>query len=280
MGVCQSNFINQSPIEGHKLKSFSNVERYKNKIPATCKILSGSKGTGFFCKINIKNKSMIVLMTNNHVINNQSITNNPKIEIEHNNNIKYIEINNKRFFCTNEQLDYTCIEIFSNENINDYFEIDEKINVENPFEEYKYDLCVIIQYPFLKEPKYDDGKIKQINQEFLYYSIATEEGSSGSPIFLSTRNLKIIGIHSACSPKLKLNKGTLIKYILDDIQKQYSEKIEIKFNQNQRNFQINKREIKGEIQNTNEIKLNQNQRNYLTYKRKILLNVNNKFQIR
>ena len=197
---------------------------------------------------------MIVLMTNNHVIDNQSITNNPKIEIEHNNNIKYIEINNKRFFCTNEQLDYTCIEIFSNENINDYFEIDEKINVENPFEEYKYDLCVIIQYPFLKEPKYDDGKIKQINQEFLYYSIATEEGSSGSPIFLSTRNLKIIGIHSACSPKLKLNKGTLIKYILDDIQKQYSEKIEIKFNQNQRN--------------------------YLTYKRKILLNVNNKFQIR
>ncbi len=61
-------------------------------------------------------------------------------------------------------------------------------------------------------------------------------------------------MHCAFSPKLKLNKGILIKYILDDIQKQYSEKIEIK--------------------------LNQNQRNYLTYNRKILLNVNNKFQIR
>ena len=30
---------------------------------------------------------MIILMTNNHVINNQLITNNSKIEIEHNNNI-------------------------------------------------------------------------------------------------------------------------------------------------------------------------------------------------
>ena len=182
-------------------------------------------------------------MTNNHVIDNQSMKINSKIEFEHNNSIKYIEIKDKRFFCTNELLDYTCIQIFPNENINDYFEIDEKSNVENLFEEYKDDLCVIIQYPGLKDPTFDEGNIKKISNEVLFYSIATDEGSSGSPISLSTRNLKIIGMHCGYAPDLKLNRGILIKYILDDIQKQYIQKREINIHHNQIKIQKRNRKI-------------------------------------
>ena len=58
------------------------LQKCFEKQTAICKILTG-KGTGFFCKLNLKNKSIIGLLTNNHVLNEDKIKLGSKIEIEH-----------------------------------------------------------------------------------------------------------------------------------------------------------------------------------------------------
>ena len=50
----------------------------------------------------MKNKSIIALLTNNHILNEDKIKLGSKIEIEHNNEKKVIEITKNRFTCTNE----------------------------------------------------------------------------------------------------------------------------------------------------------------------------------
>ena len=162
------------------------------KLGAICKILKGNKeenkernkkgnkeknkeGSGFFCKINIKGKEMKVLFTNNHVLNENTIKPNSIIEIQQNNNKYQIKITEDRFTSTNEDLDYTCIQIFDYEPYNNYLIIDNKINNENAYEEYKHDSFVIIQYIGNENsPSFDKGEIKKINNnEEIYHNIAT-----------------------------------------------------------------------------------------------------------
>ena len=73
-----------------------------------CKInINGEKGTGFFCKIKVDDNSLIpVLITNNHLINEEFINNNTEIEIDIGRddiyNSKIINLKNKVIF-TNEE---------------------------------------------------------------------------------------------------------------------------------------------------------------------------------
>ena len=185
------------------------MKRYEKKISATCKILSGNKGSGFFCEIKVNDKLMKLLFTNNHVFNNL----NTDIKIEHNRIKKKIKLNN-RFKYTNEELDYTCIEILKEDGINNYFKIDKNINNNNPYEEYKYDEFVMIQYPGGDDVSFAEGYINDIKNENILYTMNTEFGSSGSPLILDTRNLKIIGIHySKTSGDEK--KAIFMKYIIN-----------------------------------------------------------------
>ena len=63
------------------------VNEILEKSDTICKILKGNKeGSGFFCKINIKEKKMKPLFTNNHVLNENNIKPNSIIEIQQNNN--------------------------------------------------------------------------------------------------------------------------------------------------------------------------------------------------
>ena len=193
-------------IKGEKRPiPFNEIKRIEQKLDTICKILKGNKeGSGFFCKINIKGKEMKVLFTNNHVLNENTIKPNSIIEIQQNNNKYQIKITEDRFTSTNEDLDYTCIQIFDYEPYNNYLIIDNKINNENAYEEYKYDSFVIIQYTGNKDsPSFGDGGIKKINNnEEIYHTIPTLPGSSGSPILNLSRNLNVIGIHCG-----SVNKG-------------------------------------------------------------------------
>jgi len=202
---------NQRPI------TLRAIERYKKKVNATCKILSGNEGSGFFCEIKVNNRLMKVLFTNNHVINNL----NSDIKIEHNKEKKIIKLSKNRFKCTNEELDYTCIEILKEDGFNNYFKIDKNININNPYEEYKYDEYVMIQYPGGDDVSFAQGYINNIKDENIIYTMKTEYGSSGSPLILDTRNLKIIGIHyQKTSKNNDEKKAIFIKYIIQDIEKQ------------------------------------------------------------
>ena len=190
------------------------TKRYEKKVSATCKILSGNEGSGFFCEIKVNNKLMKVLFTNNHVINNL----NSDIKIEHNRKKKIIKLNN-RFKCTNEELDYTCIEIFEEDGFNNYFKIDKNINNNNPYEEYQYDEFVMIQYPGGDDVSFAEGYINDIIDNTILYTMNSDDGSSGSPLILDTRNLKIIGIHYSRTNNDE-KKAIFMKYIINDIEKQ------------------------------------------------------------
>ena len=84
-----------------------------------CKIYkdNGAIGTGFFCEIPFNNNLLKVLITNNHVLNENEIENNKIINISIINKekkkeeIKKIKIDNIRKKYTNKELDITIIEI-------------------------------------------------------------------------------------------------------------------------------------------------------------------------
>ena len=254
-----STKINENNLEKHitgiiKPTPFYRLQKYSKKTGAICLIINENNdykinGTGFFCEIKIKEQKIKGLFTNNHILNQNDIQIGKTInfiirDIEKDINIeKNIKITKERFTLTNEELDYTFIQIFNNEPYNNFFEIDKKINCNNPYEEYKLDEFCIIQYSN-NEISISEGKLEKIENNILFYSIATDKGSSGSPLIVYSRNLNVIGIHFMGGEKL--NKGIYFKYILDDINKRIND---MNFNKeiNNKNLDnVNKAKINDE----------------------------------
>ena len=200
-----------------------------------CKIYSedGKKGTGFFCKIPFINNLLLpVLITNNHVLNENDIANDKTIELSINNEVKEIEMDNsrKRYTNSDNSIDITIIEIKPNKDgICNYLELDENDiykNKKNIELEYKKKSIYILHYPKGKL-NVSYGLIKDIkdNKKINHYC-RTEEGSSGSPI-LSLETFKVIGIHYGSAKKNKYNYGTFIKYVINLFNNKYRNKNEI-----------------------------------------------------
>ena len=117
-----------------------------------CKINIGKlQGTGFFCKIPILNKNMLI--TNNHIINEDILYKKDgkiKIDIKEENEIKEIELKDRMKY-TNEEYDITIIEIKKEDNIKNYLELDDIIkddilNNNNKNKEYINETIYIMQY--------------------------------------------------------------------------------------------------------------------------------------
>ena len=133
--IIKESLIESQPIpvdiEGTKLI----LSQMENCI---CKIYQNEKkGTGFFCKIPFPDKYNLlnVLITNNHILNENDIENNKIIKlIIHNKEqkvIKEIKIDGSRKRYTNindrEGIDITIIEIKPNkDNIYNFLEIDDE----------------------------------------------------------------------------------------------------------------------------------------------------------
>ena len=199
--------------------SLKNMEKYLKKTNATCKLITG-KGTGFFCELQLQNNTMKVLLTCNHVLTENLIKNNSTITFKHQDTIKNLKINEKRFVCTNEELDYTCIQILNEDKLSDYFEIDTDIN-KNPNEIYYNELFAIYQCPEGNDVSLSEGKIEEFKSDgVIWHNISTDKGSSGGPLILS-KNLKVVGIHRG-ELKNELNNAIFINNILGDINQKLS----------------------------------------------------------
>jgi V8-like Glu-specific endopeptidase len=205
--------------------SFENTEKILSQMKnCICKIIkeNGEKGTGFFCKIPYptnQSKILNVLITNNHVLNEDDLKNNKiiKYTLKDDEEIRKIIIdNNKRKIYTSKELDISYIEIKENEdNINEYLEIDEGIidkDEEYIKETYKNKSIYILHYPGGKDIVVSYGIIDKIKNEQINHYCNTLKGSSGSPI-LSLDTLKVIGIHCGSNKdeNEKCNKGIFIK---------------------------------------------------------------------
>jgi len=203
-----------------------------------CKIYlkNGGTGTGFFCKIPFNNNLLPVLITNNHVLDENDIDSNKIINIMINNEVKKIELDNLRLKYTNSDLDITIIEIKPNKDeVHNYLEIDEdyKDKKKETIEfEYKNMPIYILHYPN-GELSVSYGIIKTIKDNLkIDHCCCTEQGSSGSPI-LSLKTLKVIGIHYGSAQNIMLNFGTFIKNVIDEFNKYYE-----KINKNENEINI------------------------------------------
>ena len=164
---------------------------------------------------------MKVLLTCNHVLKENLIKNNSTITFKHQDTIKNLNINEKRFVCTNEELDYTCIQILNEDNLDDYFQIDTNIN-QDPKEIYKNELFAIYQCPEGNDVSLSEGKIEEFKSDgVIWHNISTDKGSSGGPLILS-KNLNVVGIHRGGNSTKELNNAIFIKNVLDDINQKLS----------------------------------------------------------
>ena len=189
-----------------------------------CKIENpNGNGTGFFCSINEKLK---VLITNNHIINEDIIKYNNKLKVSINDDKenKIIELSNKKIY-TSIEYDTTIIEINpKKENINNFLELDEQIFKDSSNINKKS--VYILQYPNFSDGQKASvsyGTIKGISEKFnILHFCNTEKGSSGSPI-INLLNHKLIGIHKKSFPSRDYNIGSFLKYPINE----YLEKFNI-----------------------------------------------------
>ena len=99
------------------------LEQMKNCI---CKINNkNGEGTCFFC--HIPNNNLLLMITNNHVLNEEILKNNNKIEVSLNDGNEKIELdlNNKKLY-TSIEYDTTIIEV-NEDIIKNYIDLDQSI---------------------------------------------------------------------------------------------------------------------------------------------------------
>ena len=180
---------------------------------------------GFFLYFRIDLVWFKCLMTNEHMINNESINNNEIISISNEGNkITSIKLDkNQRYIKSfkDENLDITVIEILNEDNISsDYFlesELDIPINnglINNEI--------YIPQYIEGQQFKIAEGIIKDIIKYEFNYSANIDKGSSGNPIF-QKNSKKVIVIHKTTVGNME-NIGNFIYPVINKIKEEIRKK--------------------------------------------------------
>jgi len=174
--------------------------------------------TGFFCLIPFQNKNLPVMITNNHVLNEETLKKEQFIPIELNNLNIRIQINDNRKIYTNWKYDITIIEIIpEKDNIFNFLEIDEEITFKNDIKCLELDLISSSIYLLYSAESLlvSYGIIRNIKEERILHLCNTGECSSGAPILNLSKN-KVIGIHVGSLSNIKYNIGTLLKYPINE----------------------------------------------------------------
>ena len=187
-----------------------------------CKINGNKIGTGFFCRINYLDYSIPVLITNNHVIDENFMELKNQLKVYINDESYIIGINKKNLIYSSERNKYDIIIIKLREGeIKNFLELDQNIFKFNSENLYLDEQIFILHFPNAGEAKvsYACG-IEKINDYDIKHKCNTEVGSSGGPIF-SAITKRIIGIHKGAisnrERKTAYNIGTFLKFPLNDL---------------------------------------------------------------
>ena len=151
-------------INGNNLNFNENIFEIgeKQKKKCICKIETGNgHGTGFLCKIPFGNKKNLlpVLITNNHVINEDYIDNVRAIFFtrEIDSSIIYcLSFDIQRRFYSNEEYDFTIIEIKFEDNLDlsSFLEVDDCLDFEYPYLSYEDSKAYTIHFPLEDKQDY------------------------------------------------------------------------------------------------------------------------------
>ena len=228
----QEAFIDNYP-------TYVSMEDTENKIlfqmkNCICKILktNGKKGTGFFIKINYNNELLHLLVTNNHVLNEDDIDKDKIIEITLNDDkiFKKLVIG-QRIKYTDIGFDITFIEIYpEKDKINNFLEVDDDIDKDEDLLKSLYinKSLYMLHHPKAEKINVSYGVSKGIYGDYIGYYLNTDPGSSGAPV-LSLQKFKIIGIHLGSPKEIKdgepkFNIGILLKYAIESFKKNINSK--------------------------------------------------------
>ena len=205
---------------------FQFMEKAKN---STCKIINEEGyGSGFFCKIPYKEDGtsyLNALLTCEHVLKKEIVSSNDRdIKIIINNEEKIITLKKTRKKWYNENLDYSCIEIKEEDNIdNDYYQLDdvifEKDYNNEIFLKENYNNIIVFATMVGQKRGHDSGNISDIGNGYFIHDCNTYSGCSGGVIVNKKKN-SVIGMHRGTIKKGRkkiTNAGTFIKDIIDNI---------------------------------------------------------------
>lgn len=223
-------------------------------------------GTGFFCYLKYNEKSITLLVTNNHILAQNQICNGEVITIflNNNKNMRKIKIDEKRRRYTNIYYDITFIEIKNTDNLGiKYMLLDDDIFKEEEFSNKLNRKCPLyVLFYKEREASVSFGILDKIDKNQIYHSCTTYSGASGGPI-LSLRTNKIIGIHRGADVSEEFNRGTAIICGIKDFLNCLEEK-----NNNNINSRI-KREI--HIKRNRKFENNEISKNIPFEKKKIII---------
>ena len=190
-------------------------------------------GTGFFCKFNSDYFPFKkALFTNNHILDEESIKTGKTIKFQYQKKDITIEITEKRNAFTDKELDYTCVEIFDEDGIEKFFEIDTDVTTNTINKNIlKNQQIFVLQYTESRELSLSAGKILHFLGTKMIHSAVTNKGSSGSPLI--RRNRKelnfVVGIHFGTIKNHKYgNLATPFDNILEDLKLKIIESSKIK----------------------------------------------------
>ena len=204
---------------------------------AMCKITSSVvensslkevKASGFFCEMEDNFPFKYALFTCNHALNDKNIENGKTISFKYNNEDKHLSITDKRKTYTNDNLDYTCIQIFESDGIKGFFKIEPNLRSNNNNEILKNIDIFVLQYP-KGNLSFSCGKVLSSIGKNIRHTASTDEGSSGSPIIRRCEDNFIIGLHNGGltnkkviyenNRKLEYNLALNLHSIIEDIKK-------------------------------------------------------------
>ena len=165
--------------------------------------------------------SLKYLITNYHVINPNNINANIELEINNKKKMK-LETGNRIIKFFENPRDITIIELKNYDDIYKYIEfLDyDKNYIDNGYNIYKKVDVFSIEHPLGGVAACASGIIVNINNYEFEHNISTDYGSSGSPIMLLNNNMNIIqviGIPKNANKKRKINGGTFICEIINEI---------------------------------------------------------------
>ena len=219
-----SSVIREQLILGHSEPiTKGELNEIFKKEDSMCIIYSKNKsGMGFFLNLNENYLPFHkCLMTNYYILNENDIReNNNKINIIHQNKIKVIIMNKKRKIYINKNLGYTCIQILNEDNINQYFEIDNNIGIEQN----------ILSLQLLRnqngyELSFSSGKILSKTNYIIKHTCPIRIDSAGSPVISIYPNIDVIGFHYSTEKNKEFNIAININSIINDIINKFNNRI-------------------------------------------------------
>ena len=198
---------------------------YEQQEKSLCDINIGNseKGKGFLCKIPFPDEFnfLRVLVTCNKILGEKDISENNELKLFFNDEKKekIINVTSERKLYINELYDITFIEIFENDGLDNFLDIEQKLK--------KNKKIYFIQFPNDNENEGElisKSELIKIDNNFFEYKYQTKYSNNGCPIFLLD-NYKVIGINT------KKNSGTLLSIPIQKFNEKYKN---IKYEQNNR----------------------------------------------